>query len=361
MASPLLLDVDFSVRGNSSDYLLDGWGVQEPKHRWTLGQQSRLVLRLPGGSAGTVLAICATPCLHPPKLVAQTVMLALDDRLLATVRFHELQVAAFRLPQDLRAETVLSIVHLHCEAPRAPSQARGGLSLGLQVQSIRVFAPGFSAPLVRDVAATDDRSLALQFESIGQGCQFGLIQRACGAEPLGLLRFVDTMTALLYEGLARGFAGIDAPGRLDMQTTEQSRPTYRWHHLDFGFFFDTRAFVDETDPDALAVRQSARLGLLRRKFLEDCQSAEKIFVLTRGDCLTEPEALAVFCALCLHGDCTLLWTVFGDPARAGEVDILAPRFMRGQLGSIDHERYAALPEWRSTLQRALTRHRERIN
>ncbi len=33
------------------------------------------------------------------------------------------------------------------------------------------------------------QDLMLQFESLGQNCEFGLVQRRAGADPLGLLRF----------------------------------------------------------------------------------------------------------------------------------------------------------------------------
>jgi len=39
------------------------------------------------------------------------------------------------------------------------------------------------------VPVLDDRDLVLQFESIGDNCELGLVQRRAGSEPLGLLRF----------------------------------------------------------------------------------------------------------------------------------------------------------------------------
>ncbi len=199
----------------------------------------------------------------------------------------------------------------------------------------------------------EQRNLALRFESLGQGCQFGLVQRQCGADPLGLLRFVDTTTSMLADGLVSAFAGIGRPGRLALHHTGDALPRYRWRHQDFGLLYDTRLPVAAWDPAVILHRESRRLGFLQRKFVEDLRLAEKIFVLTRGDCLTEEEALAVWCAMRLHGRTTLLWTVFGDPARAGCVDRLMPGFLRAQLGSVDRHGYGAFPVWLSVMANAL--------
>ena len=112
--------------------------------------------------------------------------------------------------------------------------------------------------------------------------------------------------------------------------------------------------MDETDKAVLFAQQIRRLTFLRRKFLEDAALAEKIHVLTRSDCLTEPEALAVFCALTLQGPCTLLWTSYGDVGRAGEVVRLAPGFLWGELGEVDEvDRYADFEVWLEVMKRAI--------
>ncbi len=72
------------------------------------------------------------------------------------------------------------------------------------------------------VALPDDplRSLAMGFESLGGrgpggGCEFGLFQRACGAEPLGLLRWASVGPDQLIACLDSRFDGIGS-----LETTE---------------------------------------------------------------------------------------------------------------------------------------------
>jgi hypothetical protein len=86
--------------------------------------------------------------------------------------------------------------------------------------------------------------------------------------------------------------------------------------------------------------------------VEDLHTAAKIYVLTRSDVLTEPESLAVFCALNLNGPNTLLWAVFGDEAKAGEVVQCAPGFLRVQLGRVDDVHFAPLGAWLPVLENA---------
>jgi hypothetical protein len=267
-----------------------------------------------------------------------------------------LRVYAFRLPKNFQSAEapVLSIAHLNCELPRAPEQYRNDQPLGLMVHGIRIYAlaPGEPAGPAPTRSPDSLESLALCFESLGQGCQFGLIQRQMGAEPLNLLRFVDTTTSRLVDGLVTGFAGVDSPDGLTLGQADRSNPTYTWRQDSFQLTFDTLIDIGKAEPHAVLRDQVKRLAFLRRKFAEDLRAAEKIYVLTRSDVLTEPEALAVFCALSLHGKNTLLWTVFGDPASTGQVAEMAPGFLRGQLGVVDEERYAPLAAWLQLLKNA---------
>ena len=371
----LAADLDFSIGGNSDGYVLQGWAEPEVSHRWTMGQESLVTLPVENPGADCILVINVTPCLHPPDLVAQTVMLALNGRLLATVQVAGLHVMSFRFPPGLDGarEVVLSLSHLSCGKARAPAQIRRGQPLGLMVHSVRVFRldvvertavgheslPGLpSGPSLRaDVERRTGlpvQTLSERFESLGQGCQFGLVQRLCGAEPLGLLRFVDTVTSKLVDGLMTGFVGIDDVERLELELTADAQPRFRWRQKDFGLTYDTRLVAAESDPVLVRRRQAQRLGVLQRKFAEDLASAEKIFVLTRGDCLTRSEAFAVYCALRLHGPATLLWAVFGDPAETGRVDRLEPGFLRAQLGHVDEHAYGSLNAWLSLMANALS-------
>ena len=377
----LLASIDFSMGGNGERYVLEGWAEPETGHRWTMGQESRVVLPVRAPGPGCILVITATPCLNFPVLTAQSVMLALNGRLLETVQIEGLLTMSFAFPHALEKERdiVLSISHLSAGKPRSPAQVRQGQPLGLMMHTLRVFQlsaieqavppmtalPGLrpGPSLRREVERRTGlplRTLAENFESMGQGCQFGLVQRHCGAEPLGLLRFVETVTSRLVDGLLAGFAGVENADRLDLTPTADAQPRWAWRQQDYGLTYDTRLVAASSDAARVAPRQAQRLGFLRRKFVEDLASAEKIFVLTRGDCLTRSEAFAVSCALRVHGPVTLLWTVFGNEAEAGRVDLLARGFLRGQLGKVDRHGYGSLDAWLCVMSNAFVMGRQAV-
>jgi len=50
--------------------------------------------------------------------------------------------------------------------------------------------------------------LALHFDSLGPDCKLGLVQRACGAEPLGLTRFSSIPLAGMIKAPPRCFEWV---------------------------------------------------------------------------------------------------------------------------------------------------------
>ena len=52
----------------------------------------------------------------------------------------------------------------------------------------------------------------MRFESLGDNCEFGLFQRMCNAEPLGLFRFAGGYLPEIIRGLNSGFSGLWGPG-----------------------------------------------------------------------------------------------------------------------------------------------------
>ena len=59
-----------------------------------------------------------------------------------------------------------------------------------------------------------DRDLVLRFESLGDNCELGLVQRAAGVEPLGLLRFADSSLDRLVRLLDARADGIAEPSKV---------------------------------------------------------------------------------------------------------------------------------------------------
>src|SRR4029077_19430059 len=70
-----------------------------------------------------------------------------------------------------------------------------------------------------DFATLPPDQLMMRFESLGENCEFGLAQRRCGAEPLGLLRFASAPLPVLLAGLRGRFEGMGDPEQIDIQVS----------------------------------------------------------------------------------------------------------------------------------------------
>lgn len=370
----LLADIGFGHAGTSADHVHEGWGPTEPFHRWTVGAESRMRLPLSRPGPGCIVAINAAPWRDEACLPSQAVMMAINGRLAGTFQFNEHRSFAFALPEAVRndAEIVLSICHLNSSTPRpAAGRDHAGSPLGLMVTSVRIFRLAHTAFAMRTRPAFLGRvsdgslqtalekagcpapgALVMGFESIGQNCEFGLIQRAFGADPLGLLRFASNVTHLLVDGLMARFAGIGDPQTTRIYVSDPPQPEFKVHEQRYYLWYSTGRTEAETTRAAILADQCRKLNFLRRKFVEDLRDGSKIHVLTRPEILTEAEALAVFCALQMEGPNALLWTVHGDPARTGQVDCLRPGFLRGHLGVVDERNYATPDAWLSVLANA---------
>ena len=72
--------------------------------------------------------------------------------------------------------------------------------------------------------AIGDRDLVLQFESLGDNCEFGLVQRKAGAEPLGLLRFSSAPLPRLVRALRERFDGLTDPANVRLSSAKGEYP-----------------------------------------------------------------------------------------------------------------------------------------
>src|SRR5205823_11747678 len=72
-------------------------------------------------------------------------------------------------------------------------------------------------------APLSSRDLIMRFESLGESCEFGLVQRRCEAEPLGLFRFASAPLPKLLAALGADFVGFGEPDALDVALSANGR------------------------------------------------------------------------------------------------------------------------------------------
>jgi hypothetical protein len=175
--------------------------------------------------------------------------------------------------------------------------------------------------------------LMLAFESLGDNCEFGLVQRHAGVEPLGLLRFAGMSLRKLVVALELKFDGL---GSIDTVTICPAGEPGRRELMVHETFLDTRyhTFILEGEIDAseLREREAKRLGFLRRKMLEDLAVGEKIWVW-RELGMTDPTRLQpLLNVLRILGPNILLWVVGADDDhQSGTVERLDHDFIKGYV------------------------------
>ena len=184
----------------------------------------------------------------------------------------------------------------------------------------------------------DDSVLMMQFESLGgadhQGCEFGLIQRAFGAEPLGLFRWTSIEPAMLVQALRTRFASVGQreTTRIDVREFE-NRQEYATIDTRLDAFTHNFLFADEISRERAEAMIFTRLKFLTRKLIADLEAGEKIFVYRLVSRNLEPAELdALHRAMRGYGENTLLYVRYQDDDHpAGTVEVRGDGLMIGYM------------------------------
>jgi len=174
------------------------------------------------------------------------------------------------------------------------------------------------------------RALLMGFESIGDTCEFGVVQRRFGAEPVSLLRWTSTPPDLLTAALDADFAGVGEPEHTIIEDTrgEYTTADRRYHMTSHTFTSSS------SEPlEVFARRQFRRMGFLRRKFIDDLKAARKILVYKCEAGLSDTEIAALDAALRRYSARTKLLCVrIADAAHAaGTLEPVAPGLLVGYI------------------------------
>lgn len=127
-----------------------------------------------------------------------------------------------------------------------------------------------------DTAQKDDeQSFFMQFEGLGANCEFGLVQRRHGAEPISLLRWSATTPSQLIHALDNKFDGLGDEEFLQIY----EGPNYQWDARDARYFsYHSYLGIHEVDKEKAFQIVRKRLIFLKNKLLRDLGENEKIFV-----------------------------------------------------------------------------------
>lgn len=310
------VEIVFGRDGSDRYHLGAGWSGDEPGYRWSTGQSSELWLDNPGDNSDYVLELILAPFVHPPALPQQRLAVFVRGALIGRARLCDLQTLAYRIPAAAfmgHGPVRIAFEHPDAASPQAHGINADTRELALSFRRLVLLPLAEAADPSRiegreTVVAADIGRLTglpaaqfmLRFESLGDNCEFGLVQRRCGAEPLGLLRFSNITVPHLLRGLDDGFDGLGDPRNMEFWLHNTDNPEYIVRDMSYGLVFHTFLHPDDVAESELIARQVQRLRFLRRKFLEDLRIGEKIFVIKRNDPLSQTEALAVLAAIRRH-------------------------------------------------------------
>lgn len=196
-----------------------------------------------------------------------------------------------------------------------------------------------SAGWEHEVVGPPLEELLLRFESLGDNCEFGFVQRAAGADPLGLLRFNGIKTdpehrlRALVAALERGFDGLGAAEniRITAEGTSGRRELIA-HETAYNLMYHTWVPEHAVSTETQTERESKRLTFLRRKLMNDIAAGDKIFVWKSDGTQTADQVRPLFQTLRRFGPDTLLWVTKADADHpSGSVEMIEPDFIHGYV------------------------------
>jgi hypothetical protein len=178
---------------------------------------------------------------------------------------------------------------------------------------------------------SDEWKLLSAFESLGEDCEFGLMQRRYLVEPpLSLFRWGGAPVKSLIQGLDSGFEGLAEPDSTELVWDGQEyflRTPYVTMH--------TQCLVQQDEAGQAEVLRCGRatLRILRRKLLKDIADARRIFVFkSLNDDFGEVEMRRLHAALRRIGPACLLCAVVARPGQpVGHVERLTEGLYAGYL------------------------------
>lgn len=344
---------DFGSGGNAVPIQVSGWSVTETKHTWCVGKCSTLAIENVVAPFGFFLEIDWQPFVNYPYRPDQAVSISVLGQQLSPYRVAQREIAAFYCPPPASSDKKVLITFEHPDAARIADymETTDPREVALAFRRLRIL-PLAGPPPVRlknssaskvkieggeisipGPSGTDRmelRHLLMQFEMLAGNCDLGLAMRALGVEQLSLLRFAGATTESAMRGLETNFAGIGE--RLSTEIADN--PMKEWMVRDgFGLRFHTHQSSEAMTEAEILKRQRLHVHFLRRKFLEDVELGEKIFVYADHIRPRSFEAaLALFLGLNRRGKHRMLWVCpnAGEMA-VGRVDELLPGLARGSL------------------------------
>ncbi len=255
------------------------------------------------------------------------------------------QARSYALERLLSASPALGVYSAAIILPRLASSPDLGIEAKARLRDV-------SDRFFREA----DQKFLYAFESLGRDCLVGGMQRAFGAEPLGLWRFagigIDEVTAALNDGLA-GIGAAEFTRIIKDDLGEYYTTDTRYHMSSH-----TATFEGTVDFDDFYMKQCRKIDFLRRNMLEKLESGEKIFVIHAiPDEIPDTKLRALLQAIRRYGPSPLLYLQLATEAHPiGTVSVRDDGILCGRVQPVRGELMQPEAEvregWMQVLRRA---------
>jgi hypothetical protein len=245
---------------------------------------------------------------------APALYVGLGNAFIEAGRLDEAEVvsadAVARFPNDPAVKTLRAQIVGEGSRPNQPSAAETTVSRS-------------------EVTASE---LMMNFESLGDNCEFGFVQRFHGAEPLGLLRLSMMPYDLLMSALENRFEGVGDPDNTILEVDELHQE-FMISNKRYNMAAHTFTYVTAIDRQKFFEQQCRRLIYLRRKLIADLENCEKILIFRSLEFLSDQQIWALFRRIKPYGPNTLLCVrpQTDDAAGHGRVEQLDDRLWIGYI------------------------------
>jgi len=190
------------------------------------------------------------------------------------------------------------------------------------------------------------------FESLGEDCEFGIVQRHFDSNSLGLFRFARTDIDGLLMAFDRGIDQLITKNTLEIVRRDLE---YCTRVFPFDFLFHTHVFTTDATLEKIKAHEERRLQLLVRKFVDDLKDGGKIFVYkAQALSLAKMEELAR--RLGHYGPNRLLCVTLTREARkVGTVEFVSDNLALAYMDRFDVDpRRCALDVWSAICHKTLS-------
>jgi tetratricopeptide (TPR) repeat protein len=220
------------------------------------------------------------------------------------------------------------------------SDGLGAVRLAISLEEVDAVPNRLPPPIIHKPDDVPLRDMMMRFESLGSNCEFGLVQRFAGAEPLGLMRWSNSDTVRISKMLRERCDGVGSSEfmRLDLGGSgEYSLSDIRY------FGMHTFIHFGEQEESKLVTSLQRRLRFLAEKLMSDLTSGEKIFVYRQDHKpIEEHEMTTLLKAMRIYGKAKLFCVQRPiDPALDGTVESRGDGLFVGYMGALDSNPMAA--------------------